>query len=33
MEIIDRINIFKDLHSIFIDMILDDTWLCTKPID
>lgn len=33
METIEKINVFKQLHEVFLDMVLDDTWLCEEPID
>lgn len=33
MNTFEQINLFASLHKIFTDMLLDDTWLCTKPID
>lgn len=29
----DKIRIFLNLHKVFADFLLDDTWLCTEPID
>ena len=29
----DKIRIFLNLHKVFVDFLLDDTWLCTEPID
>lgn len=29
----ERIEIFKSLHKSFLDMLLDDTWLCEEPIE
>lgn len=29
----DKIRIFLNLHEVFADFLLDDTWLCTEPID
>ena len=28
----DKIRIFLNLHKVFADFLLDDTWLCDKPI-
>lgn len=33
MNINEKINVFKDLHEAFFDMVLDDTWLSSRPID
>lgn len=29
----ERIEIFKFLHKSFLDMLMDDTWLCEEPIE
>lgn len=29
----DKIEIFRSLHKEFLSMLLDDTWLCEKPIE
>lgn len=29
----ERIEIFKSLHKSFLDMLMDDTWLCEEPIE
>ena len=29
----ERIEIFKSFHKSFLDMLMDDTWLCEEPIE
>lgn len=28
----EKLDIFRKLHNVFLDLLLDDTWLCTSPI-
>ena len=33
MTLEEKLGVFRVFHQIFLDMLLDDTWLCEEPIN